>query len=161
MTESTRRPTIWERLAGPTTALVGVASATDFLTHYTNGRAILERRLLLAQFAGDPIANHIGNFGHSAAIMIPFTLASELLHHQAEVRHSRTLETVANVLPVLGFAFAATVNLIAELTAPVYSQLTGDLLFGLGAAVLAHVATRGAMQRFYRAAASPTSPPAQ
>ncbi len=151
-----RRRSFVETFAPLTTLMVGLATATDFLTHRPDGRAIIWRRQLLAELTSDTYAKHIGNFGHSVATMIPFTLASEVLHRVAEERNSPAIETVANILPFLGFIFTAGLNLYVESVTPHNTQAFGDILFGLGGMFLAHVATRGAMQRWYR-----TNPPNQ
>lgn len=122
----------------------------EFWSHLFEGnKADIARRKIIESIPeiGPTIAVHIGNFGNSAAMMIPFTYAGYKIKEYGKSKESKIIETIGDLTPLAGFLAIVTINVIAENMNPNNPQKGGDLLFGLAGALLAHTVTQGALER--------------
>lgn len=123
----------------------------EFWTHLIEGnKAEIARRNIITSIPeiGPTIAAHIGNFGNSAAMMIPFTAAGFAIKEYGKSKESRVIETLGDLTPLVGLLTIIAINLIAENMHPENPQIIGDLIFGLGGALLANTTTQGIMERY-------------
>lgn len=122
----------------------------ELWSHLIEGnKADLTRRKLIESIPeiGPMIADHIGNFGNSAAMMIPFTVAGYAIKEFGKSRESKIIETIGDLTPLAGLIAIVSINLIAENMRPENPQKSGDILFGLAGAILAHVVAQGTFDR--------------
>ena len=121
------------------------------LPHLLSGtEADLARRTTIAAIPkiGPALSTHIGNFGYSAAMMIPITYFGIKVKEYGKSKDSKVIETIGDIIPFVGFLGIVAINILAERMASNHTQFWGDLLFGLGGAIMAHVVTKGARERF-------------
>ena len=120
-------------------------------------RADLARRAQLADIPviGPAVADHIGNFGFSSALMIPLTAFGFALTEYGHSIDNEIVAALGEIIPVAGLLAVAAINLSAEgfsLENTQFlvenTQFAGDVLFGIGGAFLTHLATQGALERF-------------
>jgi hypothetical protein len=140
-------------------ALTFLGTDTDFATHEANGRAILALRHQLPPFIGE----HIGNWGYSAAIIIPFALMSEYMRNS----DSERMQSSANYVLFAGFLVCVLANLYAEtfqgskLILFDNSQFGMDFFFGITAGLCSASAAIGAVDRLMKQQSQVTSPSVQ
>jgi len=121
------------------------------LSHLLRGtEADLARRATIASIPeiGEVLSTHIGNFGYSAALMIPISAIGSIVKEYGRSKENRIVETVGDIIPFVGFIGIVAINLVAEGMASNDSQFWGDLLFGLGGTVTAQIVTQGTLSRF-------------
>ncbi len=120
-----------------------------YLRILTGSKADLERRAWISEIPaiGPDLAKHIGNFGPSAAAMIPFSMLGFAVREYGKSIESKNIENIGNVIPMLGLMVIVSLNIAAENLHPGSAQYLGDIQFGIAGALLSHATTTGILER--------------
>lgn len=98
---------------------------------------------------GPELASHIGNFGPSAAAMIPFSILGFAVNEYGKSIGSKNMEKLGAAIPILGLLTIVALNIAAEQLNPGSSQYLGDIQSGITGALLAHLTTTGIFERTF------------
>jgi hypothetical protein len=135
---------------------------TDFWSHPNQGaepiftnligfpKADITRRTTLAHIPqiGPAIADHIGNFGLSAAMMIPISATGFAVKEYGRTHENKIIEMIGEIIPIAGLAAIVIGNIAVEQATYDNHQMLGDVLFGIAGILGGHLATYGALERF-------------
>ena len=127
----------------PLVLLTIAISLLDFYTHPNSGLADPERRKALEQLIGN-LANHIGNYGFSAALATTAIIAKNLFN---QTFHSEITRTVIKRGSQLSLAAIIALNALIE-DFPKNNEFLGDFLMGTLGVFMAATATQLLINKF-------------
>lgn len=132
-----------EKLTPAAALLDVIACGLDLASHDFRGKAILPVRHWIAENISPLVADSIGNWGRSAAIMATAMLLAEGARKSGH-------DNLANFLEVMGFISVVTADALAEsfkrgqYILPMNTQAGPDFTFGLAAGIVTYVLFKGA-----------------
>lgn len=127
----------------PLVLLTIAISLLDFYTHPNSGLADPERRRALEQLIGS-LADHIGNYGFSAALATTTIIAKNLFN---QVFHAEIAKNVIKRSSQISLAAIIALNALIE-DFPKNNEFLGDFLMGTLGVFMAATATQLLINKF-------------